>query len=264
MPPPSEFDLRAALREGEGDGPDVEQLISAGQARRAQRRTRVLSAAVIIAVAGGLGVSAAALSGGGGSAGPSAAGGAAALHGLPVPSAKGADAVTCPQAAPQLPNSHRNSVTGSTAAPAQLVQGQVSSVVVCAYGANFTVADHAASRPVRLTLAGRQATRLADSLERAPTAAPSASCASAPIERYAVIPVNPSGSPLPPLTAQVSGSSCGAVVSNGTAVRYGWEPPPAVVQKLKQLAPAQPTESPAAASTATAAPTPAPSPTPTG
>jgi hypothetical protein len=53
MAPPSEFDLRAALREGEGDGPDADLLIAAGQTRRAQRRVRLLSTAVVIAVVGG-------------------------------------------------------------------------------------------------------------------------------------------------------------------------------------------------------------------
>ncbi|MDT4942501.1 MAG: hypothetical protein QOJ34_2590, partial [Pseudonocardiales bacterium] len=59
MAPPSEFDLRAALAEGEGDAPNPNLLISAGRARRAQRRSRVLSTVAVVALVttGAVGIS---------------------------------------------------------------------------------------------------------------------------------------------------------------------------------------------------------------
>jgi hypothetical protein len=250
MAPPSEFDLRAALRDGEGDEPDVNQVIIAGDTRRAQRRTRILSAAVIIAVVGGLGVGAAEFSGGDGSGGGSA--GSAALHrpaagGLaaPAPSAV-RDAlarVSCPSAAPKYAAAETNPSGSSAYGSTRLFSGQVSSVVVCAYGPAFHAANTQLRSPARLELAGRQAKRVASSLENAPTAAPTASCSSTSIEQYAVIPVDASGNQGRPVAAQLPSSPCGALVTNGTAVRFDWQPPPGVAAKLEELSPTEPPDS---------------------
>jgi hypothetical protein len=157
---PSEFDLRAALREGEGDGPDVNDVIMAAESRRAQRRVRLLSTAVVVAVVGGLAAGAAELgsSGGSSSNGSEAAAGAGqaangdALHGAAgaplAPAAKRAlDSVPCPSAAPHYAVNAGGLNSGGAA---QLVSGQVRTVVVCAYGPAFYTASAPAHRPARL------------------------------------------------------------------------------------------------------------------
>ena len=52
---PTENDLRAALRDGEGDGPDASRIVIAGQRARARRRTQLVNTAVAVALVGGLG-----------------------------------------------------------------------------------------------------------------------------------------------------------------------------------------------------------------
>jgi hypothetical protein len=264
MAPPSEFDLRAALREGEGDEPDVNDVIYAGRARRAQRRSRILTAAGVIAAAG-LVAGVAQLDGGGSGSGggsDSAAGAQAAASSAPAggggagyggnlvpatlaPSARKALAdVSCPTAAPQYPLAGGGLSSGGGSA--ELFSRHVTSVVLCAYGPSFDAAGHAPRTPGRLELAGRAASRLANSLEKAPTTAPTASCSGASSQQLAVIPVDAAGNQLPPVTAQVSATACGAMVTNGTAVRYDWQPPPAVAKKLAELTPSEPPDSPVA------------------
>ncbi|HVU91285.1 MAG TPA: hypothetical protein VHC23_03580, partial [Jatrophihabitans sp.] len=70
---PSEKDLRAALRHGEGDGLDVGQIIQRGQQARARRRTQLLSGASAAVLVAGIGAGAWALGRAGG--GTSSAGG---------------------------------------------------------------------------------------------------------------------------------------------------------------------------------------------
>lgn len=257
MAPPSEFDLRAALRDGEGDEPDVNQVIIAGDARRAQRRSRILSAAVVIAVVGGLGLGAAEFGGSGGSGGGSAD--SAALHGRAVPQAAGGLAapampsaakaaladVNCPSAAPHYALSGGMNSYGSAT---QLFTGRVTSVVVCAYGAAFEAASSPSLHPARLELAGRQAVSLARSLETAPTAVPSTTCDSTTAEQFAVIPVDASGTTGQTVTAQLPSTACGAVVTNGTAVRYNWHPPPEIAAKLDELSSTEPPDASVSAS----------------
>lgn len=262
MAPPSEFDLRAALRDGEGDEPDINQVMIAGAARRAQRRSRILSAAVVIVAVGGLSAAAAEFGGSGNSRGSADS---AAMHGGAVgqlaPSAPKALAnVDCPSTAPHYSlddvNGDRSSAYTSATTP--LFTERVSSVVVCAYGPAFHALSGQLRSPARLELLGRQAKQVAHSLETAPTAVPSASCSSAPTGQYALIPVDASGDTGKPVTAQLAAAGCGAVVTNGTAIRYGWQPPPGVAAKLDNLSPSPPPESPEASPTANPSPTPSP------
>ena len=262
MAPPSEFDLRAALREGEGDKPSIHKVMIAGDARR-RRRVRIASAAVIVAVAGGLGATAAEFGGSNGSSGSSDAaahGGAlsAGGAGLAVPSAE-KDAlarVSCPSAAPKYAGAVINGAGSLAHGSAPLFAERVSSVVVCAYGPAVHAVSSQLRGPARLELAGRQAKRVANSLENAPTAAPTATCSSSSVEQYAVIPVDSSGNTGQPVAAQLSAAGCAALVTNGTAIRYDWQPPPAVASKLDELTPTEPPDSPVPAS-----PTSSPSPT---
>jgi hypothetical protein len=259
---PSEFDLRAALREGEGAGPDADLLIAAGQTRRAQRRTRLLSAAGVIIVVGGGAFGATQLGGrdgsGGGSSvaaahggqprGPmqrlalrpnahsneaygSANGGAAADVTSPA-QAKLAD-ISCPSAAPDylLPG---GGGLNSYGASGRLFARPVASVVVCAYGTTFAMSDSPTPRPARLELAGPQAELLARSLELAKLKSTAASCNVVP-DRFAVIGVDASGKRDASTVSAELG--CGGKVTNGTAVRYEWTPPPDLARRLQALTP---------------------------
>jgi hypothetical protein len=73
--------------------------------------------------------------------------------------------------------------------------------------------------------------------------APTASCSNTSIEQYAVIPVDASGNQGRPVAAQLPSSPCGALVTNGTAVRFDWQPPPGVAAKLEELSPTEPPDS---------------------
>jgi hypothetical protein len=262
MAPPSEFDLRAALREGEGDKPNIHRVMVAVDARR-QRRVRLASAAVIVAVAGGLGVTAAVFGGSNHESGGSAVGAGGALNAdngggtaLEPSDPKAALArVSCPSAAPYYAAHETNRIRGSAHSNLPLFTAPVSSVVVCAYGPAFQSQALQRRSPVRLELAGSQAKRVAQSLENAPSTAPTTSCSGSSIEQYAVIPVDASGNQGRPVIAQVPSSPCGALVTNGTAIRYDWRPPPAVAAKLDEISPTGPADS--------LAPAPAPTPSPT-
>ena len=262
---PSEFDLRAALRDGEGDAPNADRLIMAGQRRRAQRRARLLSTTVVVAVVGGVAFGATQLggnssSGGGGSqyAGgavggsmgePAHGGNSSAAEGGGVAAAPSAaralSGVSCPSAVPQYAAAPKGVAHRAT----NLFNRPVASIVVCAYGFTFDAASSPPRNPARLELAGNQATRFAISLETAPTTAPARPCANVSTEQYAVIPVDSAGNPFRPVTARLPGSACGSIVTNGTAVRYAWQPPPGVAARLERLTPTEPPDSPAASPT---------------
>jgi hypothetical protein len=254
---PSEFDLRAALREGEGDGPDADLLIAAGQTRRAQRRTRLLSTAIVIAVVGGGAFGATQLGGssesGGGSA--AAAGGQpATAHGdafhrraqrnegyapvggalsVPQQQMKAMAGISCPSAAPDylLPGGGGLTTYGASG---RLFTRPVASVVVCAYGTTLATSDSPTPRPARLELAGAQAELLARSLELAKLKSTAASCDVVP-DRFAVIGVDASGKRDASTVSAELG--CGGKVTNGTAVRYEWTPPPDLARRLQALTP---------------------------
>ena len=149
---PNEFQLRAALRDGEGDSIDPDTVIMRARAMnqaRHDRRIRYLSVAAVVAVVGGIGtVAGVALTGGdnGGShstadsarkAANSEAGGAAtapSAAGKPIaggPMARAA-AIPCPATAPtlQLPGGGGSGQFGSNGS---LFSGPVESVKICAY-----------------------------------------------------------------------------------------------------------------------------------
>jgi hypothetical protein len=266
---PSEFDLRAALRDGEGEGLNADRLMMIGEAysdRRRQHRVRLLSAATVVAVISGVAVAAVQFGGngesgaGGGSMADKAIGGAAGggqlrraqgsatgVAGVPMASSahKALAGVACPSPAPHYSLSRGNG-SAPYGATSPLFTSAVTSLVVCAYGPSFDAAS--ARQPARLEVAGSLAARLAVSLENAPAAAPDETCSSVTTQEYAVIPVDTSGDVLQPVTAQLPATACGAMVTNGTAVRYGWQPPPKVARKLHELTAAKPPDSPVAAS----------------
>jgi hypothetical protein len=265
MAPPSEFDLRAALADGEGDSPDPEALISAGRARRVQRRNRFLTTAAVVAlVAGGaVGVSQLDSShsgGNGGTADAVANGGMGALPHSAVGS-KGAryaplarrgsfdTAASAPvngsvQSLARLPcpaasTAYGLGEPGTTSAQARgpLFSADVYSAVVCAYGATADVVLAPAQHPARLELVGSAATRLAVSMERAERAPNTRPCGHGVPNRYTVTGVGDSGKRLNTVAVDLIGTACAPVLTNGRAVRYNWVPPPDLARRLGVLSP---------------------------
>lgn len=270
MAPPSEFDLRAALRDGAGDGVDASRLIMIGEAyrnQRAQRRARLLSAAAVIAVVTGGAVGLSRLGGGSEPAGSnSAAGGAAesvdwaaaggnahrradsaygALSGAggpgaPAPSTplavQKAAAISCPTAVPDYPTAGGRTSTASS----HFFDRPVASVVVCGYGPSTHRAGASQRQPGRLTLTGVDALVLARSIERAAVAR-TLDCGVVPptVHRFAVIGVASSGHRAGPIVSAELG--CDGITTNGTVVRYNWSPPPELGRRLLALKPSEPT-----------------------
>jgi hypothetical protein len=256
---PTEFDLRAALRDGEGDEPNADQLILHGRARVAQRRTRILSAAAVVAVVTGLGGGIALLAHGSGGESAGNAGGTAggadsafgAAAGASAPAAAAPQAasslaerglsgtlqIPCPAALPQylLPG---GGGTGQFGADSPLFGKPVRAVVVCAYGPAAKATDRGAAHPARLELADGAATRLAASLDATPSApATGPHCPSSPAGpyRFAIIGLTADGARAGTVTAELTASGCTGQVTNGTAVRYGWSPPADLRSRLLAL-----------------------------
>jgi hypothetical protein len=260
---PSEFDLRAALHDGEGDGVDVDRLVLSAQAHVAQRRARLLSAASVVAVLVGGGVGVGLISSSGHDSGGAAstadgaqrvpqpgmeyapasgsAGGSAGAALGPAP-AHGGDlrtagtAVACPATPPDYGRTATGG--GASAAGTSLFGKTVSSVVVCAYGPDIQRVNSANTRPVRLELRDGAAIRLADSLESAPAAPAMAACEAnltQPFD-FAFIGVTRSGARAGTLVARLPDRSCGGVVTNGDTVRFHWSPPEDIRKRLEALA----------------------------
>jgi hypothetical protein len=83
-------------------------------------------------------------------------------------------------------------------------------------------------------LAGSRALALARSMDQA-AAYQKASCAPRPGAgaQFAVIAVAPSGNSAGPTVSAQTG--CNGVVTNGTAVRFNWSPPPELARRLEAL-----------------------------
>lgn len=231
---PSEADLRAALRDGEGDGFSADRVVIAAQRRRAQRRTRLLTtaASVVVVAAIGGGITAIARSGSndqsgasnGGAKGPLAER-SAAVAGTPVPAyGRSVTYLGCPATFPhyELPGGGSPGQFGSNSA---LFSKPVTAAVVCF--------DSSKLQPVTLARA-QQAARLAESLESASPRPNPALCPLKPaLPTLAIVGYAVDGSVVGTVTATPSrGCSGGAVVTNGTAVRYDWTPPADVASAI--------------------------------
>ncbi|WP_375499504.1 hypothetical protein [uncultured Jatrophihabitans sp.] len=233
---PSESDLRAALRDGEGDyRPDVDALVAHIRAGRGQRRTRVLgiAAAVIVVVAAAVG--GAVIWGGSEGNQQSADPSASASHfhsrplsvtpSSPATSSPGAVSVTCPSSAPRPIDPPVRVPT--TAPKMAMFTAPVHTLVVCSY------TDAAAPRQVTLT--GSAATALTDSIEGASPARQPILCpdiATGETTLLALIPVTGDGTVLPTVTTDISVPDCNEPISNGTAARYNWRPPATLKAQL--------------------------------
>jgi hypothetical protein len=248
---PTESDLRASLRDGEGDVPDVDRIMAGGAAARSQRRSRILSTAAAVVIVAGVAVggvafashhgngdhnadnrrtAAAAAGGGGAPAGGTAAG--ANAPGTARSSAAGAPVVPAPADAKaslapgQCPASFPHTVLPGGGSPGQfgasgsLFTKPVASIVVCTYAAT--------SSPARTVLNGAAARSLASSLDNASKTPFRGMCpdyirADAP--SLAIIATATDGSALPAVTTSLGRPACATQISNGTVVRYDWSPP---------------------------------------
>ena len=259
---PTEHDLRAALRDGEGDGPDPSRIVALGQQARAHRRTQLLNAAVITVIVAALGTGGTLLLnrdghdqnsadksaagpvdsrtgtfGGANAAGGSAASAGAARvprhpapHAATQPPAKGA--TDCPAAAPATPTAAPGTGTGNSSGP--LFRGSPVRLAICVY------ADTSGSRPAAIALTGPDAQAVAASLESAPTSRRPVMCPNYRLagERTALITgFGADGQQLGTVTASLDRPACAVVVTNGTQMRYGWTPPSELTTRLGPVDP---------------------------
>jgi hypothetical protein len=260
---PSESDLRAALRQGEEAGFQVnaDAIMQEGQAVRA-RRVRIMSgaAAAVLVAAGAVGLAVARGDGGGtspvaGAANASARAAKSARHGAPrtapaaAPNASqvGSNAGPVPDSLPALgaatpcPASAPHLLAPGGGSPGQFGADQplfaepVETLVVCSYQTTTSTG------PGRLTFTGSKATQIVTSIENAaPKATAPTPCDPGPTSTsrlLAFIGVTPAGAALPPVTATVTFPACTVQVTNGTAVRFDWSPPAVLTGELNGLTP---------------------------
>jgi hypothetical protein len=254
---PNESQLRAALRDGEGDTVDVDAVVLGAARLRRARRQRLTSAVGAVVVVAGIATGGAALlsRGDNGASSSSAAldrrsesadslmargseptasraGAASASHaaGGTIRSGSSAEAkdatsaassVVCPAQPPRimLPGGGGTAQFGG----AEPIYAQpVQAIKVCVYPEG---APPATSR----VLVGAEAQALASSLNDAATTSTGRKCPSATTGLGAPTVVlfafTPSHQQLRVVTAKVS---CPGVATNGTAARYFWSPPSSV------------------------------------
>ena len=248
---PNEFQLRSALRDGEGEHVNPDTVIARArgvQQARHDRRVRYGSVAAAVAIVGGIGVTGGVVLSGGSehksasannggtnydSAGQAPGGGQAVSGSAPAkagvprnPIAPGpmsdAAAVPCPDSPPKLMLPGGGG-SGQFGAQGALFSDPVEAVKVCAY------ANSAPTFVPSTVLTGESATDLTKSMEQADKALPaSMKCpgGAAPTDggsrALVIIGVDKDGRQLKPVVVTLS---CPTRVTNGTALRYNWTPP---------------------------------------
>lgn len=250
---PSEFDLRAFLREGEGPTPSADSVIARAEGIRRARRVRVAQVAAAVVVTGLVGVGVAGLAGGsnrhdasgraaGGSgatgqrysgtevpAGAQSVAGAADPRTAPAPrsSRSGTDygsdqaaspvAAGCP-ASPPLLAAPGGGGTGQFGGTGPLFDRPVTAMTVCAYrGSSLTGST---------TLSGGTAGDVAAGLNAASprvTSACPVPTRNAAGNDLALLLASAGGARLQPVVARLA---CPYFTTNGTAVRYAPLPQP--------------------------------------
>lgn len=258
---PSEADLRAALREGEGDGVDPYDIIFAARQQRAHRRTVLLSAAAAVIFVGGAAAGGAALinagnpstTGGGNGAG--LADQAAGIHANAstrgaMPNASAPEHGTMNRPAEPLiplcltPQIRRTPTSGGTKTSGPLLVSPVQSFIICEYSVT-SLRNTRSAAP--LVVSGAAARSLVASLANTATTPVPPTC---PLNKpeaglaLTMTPVAPDGRHLTPLTAMITKPECTTTVSNGTSIRYGWQVPPRIFKLLGQTTAAAPSGSP--------------------
>ncbi len=239
---PSEFQLRDALRDGEGDGVDAGAVIARAVRVRHERRMRVASVAAAVIVVGGIGAGASvafrsngsdgsgstALNAEGrstprtgstvaGSTAPRVSGGyqGAATDDKGAPPATAAPA--CPADFPQLalPGGGGSGQFGSDG---PLFASPVAAIEVCGYPASGAPGSST-------VLVGSAATEVAASLEAAPLRGTRRCPFPVQGDRLAMYPLTADGASERVVTVELW---CDGKVTNGTAIRYDWSAPSAL------------------------------------
>jgi hypothetical protein len=257
---PSESDLRAALRDGEGGNVDAGRIILGAEAGLARRKSRLLTTAAVVGVLAVVGVGGgflassggdttsasggeqASVAGGGSSAnaygsdtGGSANGGTGAGGNAVVPAGplQGdrrvfAASTVAPSCPPSAADATANAAKTSDATGTRLFTTRVSAVLLCSYGrADLTGSLQPVPRPAPRVLRGAAANRLVASLQRAPTSKPTGMCpmvrsaASAPL---LMIGLDADGR-VAGTASTLLGTVCNVVVFSAGAPRYDWHPP---------------------------------------
>jgi hypothetical protein len=226
---PSEFDLRAALHEGEGDRLDPDSVLAAARGARRERRVRLASVAGAVLVVGGIGAGVG-ISNLRSSPGPNADGGPANTfgthHGPNVPTGSRPTTsvqavlhrITCPRTPVQLALPGGGG-TNQFGAHSSLFGQPVAAIKVCVYR------SLEGTHPRSLVLWHAAAQELATSLDSAPTSLGGRMCPDHVLQNqvsFEFLAVTPAGDQLPPVTAT---PGCRGRVTNGTGVRIGWSPP---------------------------------------
>jgi len=231
---PSEADLRAALRHGEGDGVDADRVLIAASRRRERRRTRLLSVAGAVVVVGGLAAGLTALTHGDNESSAGSRANAPDTRATAGPAFGAASsAASCPAVFPHF--MHPGASTPAADSP--LFSQPVNRVLVCGYGPSGVA-------PAHVLLTGSESSSLVSSLEQLPTSPhPLPTCpavGSTVTHKLAMIGIAANGSPAGTVTAEFGAIVCGTSVTNGTAVRYGWQAPSNLQDVLTGLYPGAP------------------------
>jgi hypothetical protein len=153
-------------------------------------------------------------------------------------------AAGCPAAVPTI--SASTATRSATVRP--LFGAGVRDVIICWYGP----ASKTTVSPSFTTVTGSTATDLVRSIDEA-TPKPSVACPLYRVRnpaRLLLVARDAAGRASKPVLVTLGGDPCQAVVTNGTAVRYGWTPPASLADLLGSIA----------GSNAPGAPVPAPSP----
>lgn len=223
---PSEDQLRAALRHGEGDGLSAAGIIARAEDHRRQRRTRLLSVAAAVVVVAGIGTGVGLATTSSHRSTSSEANGAAKAQ--RAPSAAGdaggslALSASCPATAPTLPPQTAGTSGTFFEAPVQAMQ-------ICAYqyagGRLVTVAG--AASPLTGVLAADDAQRIADALNAAaPVTGNDVSCDLRPtkgLQEIVVLAAYADGREAPQVI--VGMGPCNRTITNGHTTRGPWQPP---------------------------------------
>jgi hypothetical protein len=240
---PTEFELRAALRAGEGDGVDADAVIGRAMSVRHARRVRVGSIAAAAIVVGAVSVGAVTLNGNGHSRMNAGSGTSLDRAGLDYASSQSAGtsngvgggasaptsgnvpkqelpvnpaAAACPASAPQLvlPGGGGSGQFGSGD---PLFASAVAHIRVCGYASG----NHTTAQGVSIDLSGSQAAALALEISSGSITSSAKPCPTlAPGQRKAqldLIASDTQGKAMDPVVVTVF---CGNMATNGTAVRY--------------------------------------------
>jgi hypothetical protein len=230
---PSEFDLRAALRAGEGQRVNADGVIANAREVRHNRRKRVVAVVGAAAVVAGIGTGISYLPGTSSSDSASSGGGLSTAKLGNSRGAPQADLTACPRTPPHLvlPGGGGTTQFGATG---PLFAEPVEQIVACGYG--MSALGSAAGLGGTVTISGADAQQVADSLNDAPARrAAGQKCPAIvqPLRELVLYATGTSGAGLRPVVATFS--TCPAVATNGTAVRYDWTPPASWAASLNAI-----------------------------